>query len=103
MKFSIPDLMFVTVIVALAVAWWVEHSRVQSAQRETDRRDEFWEGDRRQLLNCLNAQLRSEGLLIGVRLNMGPNDDCPYEVKTIPTKGSILPDSSAPAPNQPEP
>ncbi|MFN0022174.1 MAG: hypothetical protein ACKVP0_28325 [Pirellulaceae bacterium] len=30
MKFSIRDLMFVTVIVALAVAWWLDRSRLIS-------------------------------------------------------------------------
>jgi hypothetical protein len=27
MKFSIRDLLFVTVIVAMAVAWWLDHRR----------------------------------------------------------------------------
>ena len=103
MTFSIRDLFLVTMIVALAVAWVVEHWRAQSARLESDGRNEFWERDRQQLLKCLNAQLRSEGLLISGNVNMGPDDDCAYEVKKLPTKGGILPNPSAPAPNPPKP
>ena len=34
MKFSIRDLFLVTLIVALAVGWWVDRSQVASAKRE---------------------------------------------------------------------
>ncbi len=34
MRFSIRDLFLVTAIVALAIAWWVDRSRVASAKRE---------------------------------------------------------------------
>lgn len=34
MKFSIRDLLFVTVIIALAVAWWLDHRRL-AAKVET--------------------------------------------------------------------
>ena len=38
MRFSIRDLLFVTVIVALAVAWWVDRQRMREEVRlEVDR------------------------------------------------------------------
>lgn len=34
MKFSIRDLMFVTVIVALAVAWWMDRTKLVSTRHQ---------------------------------------------------------------------
>jgi len=44
MKFSIRDLLLVTVIVALAVGWCVDRARLLSLQRERDdaKHDAWW-------------------------------------------------------------
>ena len=39
MKFSIRDLIFVTAIVALAVGWWLNQSRLAQAERMIRTRD----------------------------------------------------------------
>jgi hypothetical protein len=41
MKFSIRDLIFVTVIVALAVGWWLNESRLAQAERMVRTREEL--------------------------------------------------------------
>jgi len=41
MKFSIRDLIFVTVIAALAVGWWLNQSRLAQAERMVRTREEL--------------------------------------------------------------
>ena len=36
MKFSIRDLMWLTVVVALTVGWWVDHRWIVALERERD-------------------------------------------------------------------
>ena len=47
MKFSIRDLLLVTVIVALAVGWWVDHRRIIA-------REEHWRREAVDLAGQLN-------------------------------------------------
>ena len=85
MKFSIRDLFLVTMIVALALGWWVDH-------RNTNARlaDILWELDYQKLVHRnkeegwkeVLASLRARGI-------------------SLTTRG--VPSSQAPAPNPPKP
>jgi len=48
MKFSIRDLLFVIMIAAILVAWWVDHRRlrheVEKNELENHRLQEAWQG-----------------------------------------------------------
>jgi len=78
MKFTIRDLFLVTVIAALALGWWVDHSRLTINQRDFDF---FVRGYSRQEQELHNL----------------------YRRKDAPGYPSSLPASSAPAPNPPKP
>ena len=82
MKFSIRDLLLVTVIVALAVGWWVDRSRVASAKRE-------FENDARSMSRFFDA-------------NRSPYAGDAERMKEYFQKYHGLPNSSAPAPNPPK-
>ena len=82
MKFSIRDLLFVTVIVALAAGWWVDRSQVASAKRE-------FENDARSMSRFLDP-------------NRSPYADDADRMKEYFQKYRGLPASSAPAPNPPK-
>jgi hypothetical protein len=77
MKFSIRDLMLVTVIVALGVAWWVDRSRLASKLVELETETAG-----------LKSQLQSWPQ---VTLHNPPG-----------MKWQLVPNSSAPAPNPPK-
>ena len=83
MKFSIRDLLLVTVIVALAVGWWVDRSNVTSAKRE-------FENDARSMSQFFDT-------------NRSPYSDDTERMQEYFRKYHRTPTSSAPAPNPPKP
>ena len=93
MKFSIRDLLLVTVIVALAVGWWVDHRR-QAALREEYRI--VYEGEVRRM-----EENESNLAQFGISIERGEYG----EVRGVIQNGirlPRLPNSSAPAPNSPK-
>ena len=44
MKFSIRDLLLVTVIAAILVAWWLDHSRLATEIKRLNNPDRGWDG-----------------------------------------------------------
>ena len=81
MKFSIRDLLLVTVIVGLAVGWWVDRSQLASAKRE-------FENDAQSMSRFFDA-------------NRSPYADDAELMKEYFKKYHGTPASSAPAPNPP--
>jgi|KBSSwiStaDraftv2_1062776.scaffolds.fasta_scaffold1727487_2 hypothetical protein len=78
MTFSIRDLFLVTLVVALAVAWWLDRSRL--AQR------------------AANAELEADGAKRILDLI-----DPDWGSRTLQELVNLVPDSSAPAPSPPKP
>ena len=58
MKFSIRDLLLVTVIVALVVGWWVTQARLSQAQRMVRTRDALLTN-----IGCI-AQWKEDGVTL---------------------------------------
>jgi len=85
MKFSIRDIILVTVIVAILAAWWVDHrdlrQRLDGLESETVQRREG------------NLRLYEEALFLSDK-----NKELREELRE-----SRLPNSQAPAPNPPKP
>ena len=95
MKFSIRDLLLVTIIVAICLAWWLDHRRlVQTVEplmktaREADER-----------FDSLRSLVEMEG--VEVYSERKENGELHMSVM-FPAPGS-LPNSSAPAPSLPKP
>jgi len=82
MKFSIRDLLFVTVMLALAAGWWVDRSQVASAKRE-------FENDARSMSQFFDA-------------NRSPYADDAERMNEYFQKYHGIPTSSAPGPNPPK-
>ena len=76
MKFSIRDLFLVTMIVALAVAWWVDRSRLTRVIENQN-------ADAKELAEFSTAKAREAEAMLKAYLKS-------------------LPNSSAPAPNPPK-
>ena len=67
-RFSIRELMLVTTVVALGVAWFVEHTRAQAAlksAKEACGKAEFWERINRESEISFREQLAEYGLDFG--------------------------------------
>ena len=58
MKFSIRDLFLLTMIVALAVGWWVNQSRLAQAQRMIHTRDALLQN-----IGCI-AEWKEDGVTL---------------------------------------
>jgi hypothetical protein len=90
MRFSIRDLLLVTVIVALAVGWWVDRATRRELETRTSDEIKRAEKDHWQVMH-------SEKQLIIAR------DGLEAQQRTIDYLESRVPNSSAPAPNPPKP
>jgi hypothetical protein len=86
MKFSIRDLFLVTLIVALAMGWWVDRSKLRDDARTWKQRAD---GVTRELSR------------LGYEVQWLDSQDIVLSI-THPVE-KVLPTSSAPAPNPPKP
>jgi hypothetical protein len=96
MKFSIRDLLLVTVIVALALLWWTERSRLQRENRRLMRENDVLKvrySDEHNQYLAASAETRMRRLL---------HEEIAEENKRL-RRDAILHTSSAPAPNPPNP
>ena len=94
MKFSIRDLLLVTMIVALGVGWWADKSRLNGIIRQQAEKLSEWDAE----LAGLKLQLQSWPQVTA---------KYPPGSKGYPPppgmKWQLLPHSSAPATNPPKP
>ena len=90
MKFSIRDLLLVTVIVALAVSWGITYQGLARARR----REQIWRD------NSLEMQRIMSGENAQVVFSNDGEMTVEWVSKSSPS--SALPTSSAPAPNPPK-
>jgi hypothetical protein len=88
-SFSIRDLLLVTVIVALAVGWWVDHWHSQARERILQGNVKTLKPYARQSLNVNRIAEVPDGRLTVQEISDG------VRTVTIPT----VPDSSGPVPN----
>jgi hypothetical protein len=107
MKFSIRDMLLVTVIVALAVGWWVDHREAtqgrQALKNQCDQLAEENEIKQYQYRLAIDSMVALEQALDEARPGWRKLDGS-YEVEYAPDGVRIpLPNSSAPAPNPPKP
>ena len=94
MKFSIRDLLLATVIVAVCVAWAIDHSREESEKSAIRLRLESEPIKLRAELNFASERIARQDKIIAVQAQML------YEAGLI---HPAVTTSSAPAPNPPKP
>ena len=63
-RFTIRDLILAAIILALSVAWFVEHWRARTAQLEVKKAYEYGAGQTEHVLRSLELELRPHGLEI---------------------------------------
>ena len=91
MKFSIRDLLLVTMIVALAVGWWADHYRIAEENERLERAESQWHV----VANSLADAMKENGWKVEINADTnGPTwrMESPDE----------MPNSQAPAPSPPK-
>ena len=91
MRFSIRDLLLVTVIVALSVGWVVDHWRIEEEKRRLERSEAQWHAVANSLADAMNEQ--------GWKVEIGDDANGSSWKMESP---AALPNSSAPAPKPPK-
>ena len=108
MKFSIRDLLLVTVIVALAVGWWIDHraaSRLAAELARLRERETILESKREVLLRALEAMTdKTTTTLVdsGSPVMLYPAEFYSLPMGTPSEPRRTLSNSSAPAPKLPK-
>ena len=69
MKFTIRDLLLVTVIVALALGWWLDHREWVESYSTKSHESEIWE--------ARSAELQNRADILAERLSTTPNSTTP--------------------------
>jgi hypothetical protein len=104
MKFSIRDLLLVTVIVALSLGWWIDHRRqstTEAAMRESQRKAEEQLSQLLRALESRGESVEFSDLFVTIRSR---DKVALYGAPTAEgLRRMALPNSSAPAPNPPKP
>jgi hypothetical protein len=96
MKFSIRDILLVTVIVALALGWALDRSRVASRSRKAVQ-DALREAEsQRALSEALTKQLQAKNPAASIEIKV-------HGSASTTSTAYGTPSSSAPAPNPPKP
>jgi hypothetical protein len=99
MRFSLRDLFWLTVVVALAVGWWIDHRRwvpaalTLSEARELERKSKYLEEE----IYRIDKQLAEHGLQLEQKFSWGMGGRKQGYIEVIP-----LPNSQAPAQNSPK-
>ena len=52
-RFTIRDVFWLTVVVAFAIAWWIERGNAISARDERDKAHLYWDGEHEKYLEGL--------------------------------------------------
>jgi hypothetical protein len=55
MRFTIRDVLWLTVVVGLAVAWWTERSNAITARQELAKAHLYWDGEHEKYLELLRT------------------------------------------------
>lgn len=104
MRFSIRDLMFVTVIVALAVAWWLDRTRLHAKVQRLESKLQFIESLEMVIAEAAQAQAEHAIAVAAAKraLESRQATDSEGPVRGYTLLGPRLSNSSAPAPNSPK-
>jgi|RhiMethySRZTD1v2_1073278.scaffolds.fasta_scaffold1496003_1 hypothetical protein len=95
MKFSIRDLLLVTVIIALVLGWWIDRSTVASRAREAAKNAESYQA----LSESLTRQLQDKNPAASIEISVNGQG---VVTSTGYTVEVTKPNSSAPAPKLPK-
>ncbi len=96
MRFSIRDLMLMTVIVALVLGWGLDRRIVVSRAREASNRAANELASHKALAKALTQQLRSKNPAATIEINVHGNGSTTTTIHGVPN-------SAAPAPKPPQP
>lgn len=104
MKYSIRDLMFVTVIVALAVAWWLDRTRLHAKAHLLQSKLRAIESLEKTIAKAAKAQAEHAIAIAAAKraLKSQQATDSEGAVRGYSLLGPQLPNFSAPAANPPK-